>query len=79
MTRTDWRKAIEDGDAVSTEVNGENIMIPPIPDFTPNVGPFCEARSPGRLACTLHRHHEGLHIAGNGDQIVGIWYDEWEE
>lgn len=75
-TRT-WRQLIEDGDAVPTEINGEHVMVPPIPDFTPNVGPQCDARSPSQLTCTLHPH-EGLHVAGNGDQIVGIWYDKKE-
>lgn len=74
-TRT-WRQLIEDGDAVSTEVNGEDIMIPPIPDFTPSVGPQCDAASPGGLSCTLHPHEGGLHVAGNDDQVVGIWYDD---
>lgn len=43
------------------------------PDPTPNDLPYCGKAHEG-MTCTRRPHDRGVHIAGGGKYIVGLWY-----
>lgn len=47
--------------------------LPHISDVTAN-GTFCAAGDvDGNMSCTMPAGHTGVHVAGNGDYLVGLW------
>lgn len=57
------------------EINGMRVDLPAMPDFTPDGEPNCGKDFPTGLVCTREPHANQLHVAGNGDVVVGIWID----